>query len=286
MKSLKHLGCAAILALSAAGTAQASILMNDWVFNPAGTGFAAGQEIGEYIDVNGNAFIQLSRTVGTSFTFREHAVFNLVQADSNGQLFPMKYPTGNITATLEAVGNGSFGGTFGFTSGTIRMYQNPKPGQYGTTAGYYGANLGNQIAQFNVLVGGGGNVNANGSPLNNGQVTVHAEATAGMLRQGYFFNKHGVDLSTVPLFSFAFTNANTVGSPGTTKVKEIACEFSGFTGNGCKARTTYKNVDFQHFFIGGNGQFKLAEVPEPGSVALFGIALAGMGALRRRAKAA
>jgi hypothetical protein len=286
MKSLKHLGCAALFAMSAAGTAQASILMNDWVFNPAGTGFAAGQEIGEYLDVNGNGFIQLTPAGGTSFTFREHAVFNLVQADSNGQLFPMNYPTGNITATLEAVGTGSFGGSFSFTSGTIRMYQNPKAGQYGTTAGYYGANLGNQIAQFNVLVGGGGNVNANGSPLNNGQVTVEAEAMAGMLRAGYFFNKHGVDLSSVPVFSFAFTNANTVGSPSTTKVKEIACEFSGFTGNGCKPRTTYKNVDFQHFFIGANGQFKLAEVPEPGSVALFGIALAGMGALRRRAKAA
>ena len=286
MTSLKQLGCAALLSLCAAGTAQSSILMNDWVFNPAGTGFAAGQQIGEYLDVNGNGFIQLTPSGGTSFTFREHAVFNLVQADSNGRLFPLNYPTGNITATLEAVGSGSFGGVFSFTSGTIRMYQNPTPGQYGSTAGYYGANLGIQIAQFNVLAGGGGKVNANGSPLNNGQVTVEAEAEAGMLRAGYFFNKHGVDLSSVPVFSFAFTNANTVGSPSTAKVKEIACEFSGFTGNGCKPLTRYKNVDYQHFFIGAGGQFKLAEVPEPGSVALFGIALAGIGALRRRPKAA
>ena len=284
MKSLKHLGCAAVLALSAAGTAQASIVMNNWVFNPAGTGFAGGQKIGEYLDVNGNGFIELSPAGGTSFTFREHAVFNLVQADSNGRLFPMNYPTGNISATLEAVGTGSFGGAFTFTSGTIRMYQNPK-NQYGTTAGYYGANLGTQIAEFNVLLGGGGKVNANGSPLNNGQVTVQAEAMAGMLHAGYFFNKFGVDLSSVPLFSFAFTNANTVGSPSSTKVKEIACGFAGFTGVGCKPRTTYKNVDYQHFFIGANGQFKLAEVPEPGSVALFGIALDGIGALRRRQKA-
>jgi len=285
MKSLKHLGCAAVLALSAAGTAQASILMNNWVFNPAGTGFAAGQRIGEYLDVNGNGFIELTPAGGTSFTFREHAVFNLVQADSSGKLFPLNYPTGNITATLDAVGSGGFGGAFSFTSGTIRMYQNPKPGQYGTAAGHYGADLGTQIAQFTVLAGGGGKVNANGSPLNNGQVTVEAEAAAGMLRAGYFFNQQGVDLSSEPLFAFAFTNANTVSAPSALKVKEIACEFSGFTGNGCKPRTTYKNADFKHFFIGAGGQFKLAEVPEPGSVALFGIALAGIGALRRRKKA-
>ncbi|MGJ9420894.1 hypothetical protein ACHAC9_24685, partial [Massilia sp. CMS3.1] len=74
--------------------------MNNWVFNPIGGGFASGQTIKESLDVNGNAFIQITPTGGTSFSFTEHAVFNIVQADANGKLFPVNYPGGNITATF------------------------------------------------------------------------------------------------------------------------------------------------------------------------------------------
>jgi len=284
MNFIKQLVCAAALSTFASG-AFASPVMNNWVFNPTGTGYQAGQKINEYLDVNGNGFIQLNRTSTTTFSFTEHAVFNLVQADSNGQLFPMNYAGGNITATLEAVGSGTYGGAFGFTSGTIRMYQNPTGGQYGTTAGFYGANLGTQIAEFNVIVGGGGTVDANGSPISNGQVSIFAEAKPGMLKSGYFFDGSGTDLSNSSLLAFAFTNANTVSRPTNNQIKEIACEFSEFKGNGC-GRGTYRNVAGQHFFVGGNGQFKLAEVPEPASVALFGVALAAIGAARSRKKSA
>lgn len=284
MTFIKQLVCAAALSTFASG-AFAAPVMNNWVFNPTGTGYQSGQKINEYLDVNGNGFIQLNRTSTTTFSFTEHAVFNLTQADSNGKLFPMNYSGGNITATLEAVGSGTFGGAFSFTSGTIRMYQNPTGGQYGSTAGFYGANLGTQIAEFSVIVGGGGVVDANGSPISNGQVSIFAEAKPGMLKSGYFFDARGTDLSNSSLLAFAFTNANTVSRPTANQIKEIACEFSEFKGNGC-GRGTYRNVAGQHFFVGGNGQFKLAEVPEPASVALFGVALAAIGAARGRKKSA
>jgi len=285
MNFIKQLVCAAALSTVASG-AFASPVMNNWVFNPSGTGYQAGQKINEYLDVNGNGFIQLNRTSATNFSFTEHAVFNLVQGDSNGKLFPMNYAGGNITATLEAVGSGTYGGAFGFTSGTIRMYQNPTGGQYGTTAGFYGANLGNLIAEFSVLAGGGGNVDASGSPVNNGQVTVLAKADPGSLAAGYFFRENGKDLSLESILSFAFTNANTVGEPSGNLVSEVACQYAGFTGPGCAAGTSYANTP-GYFFVGNNGQFKLAEVPEPGSLALFGIAMLGAGVIsRKRAKKA
>jgi hypothetical protein len=284
MKSLKKLACATAVAMSLAGGANAATVMNDWVFNPTGGGFTGGQQINEYLDVNGNSFIQINPSGGSSFTFREHGVFNIVQADGNGALFPQHYPGGNISATFEATGTGNFSGNFSFSNGTIRIYQNPSNGQYGTAAGIYGANLGNMIAEFTVMAGGGGTVDASGSPTNNGQVTVLARAEAGMLDAGYFFRENGQDLSTESIMAFAFTNANTIGNPTQILVDEVACQYARFTGPGCNG-DTYANAPGQYFFIGGNGQLKLAEVPEPGSLALFGIAMLGAGfAARKRAR--
>jgi len=288
MKFVKQLICAAAVALGSTGAAIASPVLNNWVFNPVGGGFAGGQVINEYLDINGNAFIQLNRTGTNSFSFKETAVFNITQADSNGKLFPLNFRGGNVTATFEAVGSGNFGGAFSFSGGTIRMYQNPTNGQYGGTNGFYGANLGEMIAEFNVLAGGGGLVDANGSPLRNGQVSVFAEAAPGKLDAGYFFNSDGRDLSNSSVLAFAFTNANTVGSPTRRLVSEVACQFAGFTGPGCTTGT-YRNRPGEYFFLGTNGQFKLAEVtevPEPGSIALFGVALLAAGAVSRKRKTA
>ena len=285
MKFLKKLACAAAVAMTVAGGANAATVLNDWVFNPTGGGYASGQKINEYLDVNGNAFIQINPTGGSSFSFTEHAVFNIVQADSNGKLFPVNYPGGNITATFEATGTGNFSGAFSFSGGTIRMFQNPTNNQYATSAGIYGADLGNQIAEFTVMAGGGGLVDASGSPTNNGQVTVFAKAEAGALDSGYFFRENGQDLSTESIMAFAFTNANTVANPDSTLVSEVACQYAGFTGDGCNGNA-YANTP-GYFFVSNNGQFKLAEVPEPGSLALFGIAMLGAGVVsRKRAKKA
>jgi hypothetical protein len=160
------------------------------------------------------------------------------------------------------------------------MYSN-SVNQYSSTTGMYGADQGTLIGTFNVLMGGGGSVDGQGNPTDNGRVSVFAQAKVGQLKAGYFFNDNGVDMSTLDNTAFAFTNANTIGSPTKNQAKEIACEFAGYAP-ACGG--VYANVPGQHFFVANNGQFKFADVPEPGSVALFGIALFGLGALRRRVK--
>lgn len=291
MKMLNKLVSAAAVAMAFAGSAHADVVMNDWVFNPIGGGFASGQTIHENLNVSGNSFIQLTPTSQSgNFSFVEHSVFNIPQADANGQLFPLNFAGGNITATFVANGTGTLGGGFTFSGGTISIYQNPTNNQYATSAGYYGANLGNLIATFAVQAGGGGDVDAFGNPVANGQVTVNAMAMAGDLKPGYFFDKTGKDLSTQPVLSFAFTNANPLQSPTGLQVSEIMCQFAGYTGSGCNGSAYDPGAPDQirtTLFLNTDGQFKLAEVPEPGSLALFGIAMLGAGVVtRKRAKKA
>jgi hypothetical protein len=275
MKLFTKLAATAGLALSMMGSAHADVVLNNWQFNPLGTGVATAQTINEFLNVNGNAFIELTGKTATTFNFIEHAAFNIVQADGNGQLFPLNYAGGNITATFEATGTGFFNGAFTFTGGTIRMFQNPTNNQYATTTGMYGADLGNEIAVFTVLPGGGGFVDGTGNPINTGAVNVYAKATS--MDAGYFFKQDDSDMSFQEVMAFAFTNATGTQSPTANMVSEIACEFSGFcTG-------PYSNVPGDHFFVSNDGQFKLTQaVPEPGSLALFGIALLGAGVVSRK----
>ncbi|KQQ89266.1 hypothetical protein ASF77_11530 [Massilia sp. Leaf139] len=259
--------------------------MNNWTFDVNGSAAGGAIPVREYLDVNGNAFINITRTGGTSFSFTEHAVFNVRQNDSNGTSFHDVFPGNYISATFEATGTGNFSGQFSFTGGSIKMYHNTV-NQYGTAGSsteYFGANTGTLIGTFSLLPGGGGRVDASGDPTNNGNVSIFASAGKGTLAAGYFFTDKGVDMSTLNNTAYAFTNANTIGSPASLLVNEVACQFAGFTGNGCNGEA-YTNAPGDYFFVGNNGQFKFNEVPEPTSVALFGIALFGIGAMRRRVK--
>ena len=97
-----------------------------------------------------------------------------------------------------------------------------------------------------------------------------------ILRLVGFFRGTGEDLSSEDILAFAFTNANTVGQPTRNMISEIACEFARYCAGDAGTNTN------RHFFVSNNGQFKLNEVPEPDSLALFGIAMLGAGIISRK----
>ena len=279
MNFFKKLFCAASVVVAMASGASAATVMNDWVFNPAGTGFAAGKNINEYLDITGNAFINLSPTSATTFNFTEHAVFRSPYGDNGTTGF---FTNPFVSATFVGSGSGTFNGSFTFNAGgLIKIYSNPID-QFGSAAGVYGADQGTLIATFVTEAGGGGQVDGTGDPTGNGEITVLAKATTGMILPGYFFNGAGDDLAFADLMSFAFSNANTMQQVPSTLVNEVACQFAGFAGPGCNGNP-YTNVPGDHFFVSNNGQFKIAaEVPEPGSLALFGLALLAAGVVSRK----
>ncbi|MDL2357081.1 MAG: flocculation-associated PEP-CTERM protein PepA [Pseudomonadota bacterium] len=282
MNVLKKLICTATVALSMA-SAHAGV-MNNWVFNPNGGGYASGQAVGSYLDMYGSAFVQITATSADTFNFVEHGAFDLYQADSNSQPFPSG---GNITATFEAYGSGHFNGAYAFGGGDLQLFHNPVK-QYGKTDGIYGANLGTHIADLEIMFGGGGNVDGNGGPVAGSPSTVLVMGW--VLAPGYFFDGSGNDLLSDPDGRRMMLNFTSNGvAPDLMMVGELACEFSHYTGPGC-GLGTYSNVAGNHYFTrntGGELKLLSANVPEPGSPAILAIGLLGAGiVLRKRGKKA
>ncbi len=278
MNIRKFLASTLVAAGMAVASAAQSAVVTNWYLDADGAGGAGGAtHITSFLDIVGGAYIVLTPTGGANFTFEEWGAVRSTSHD-----FGLPYnatQTRELAALFDATGNGTFGGDATFTGGTLNLYSIPL-GQWGSTTGIFGVD-GMPIATFEVI-GGGLQVNPDGTPIANGQVELIAKAT--FLAAGYFFFDAGLtmDMADVVndpmglLFGFATVNANQIPTDqlNTTFADEIF-ESTGLPG------TWVNDPALGSFFVSNNGQFRLS-VPEPGTVALMGIGLLGLGLVRRR----
>ncbi len=300
--------------LLSAGTASAQMSLNDWILDLSnfGGGFVGQQTTGEptnpaigvdqatftaptriqTVDVDGSGTLSVGDTqtavgVGaiTSFVNSNNQVFQNATNGVTNTFLGVDFEV-TFTFTLNEVITSVLGDDvdFAHTGGTLTLYVDDTP-DFNGNAGT-GADNGVAIATFAVIPGaGGGNIDL--SDLD-GNVNAVFEATS--ITAGWLFDGSGTDLSTLldangdPLL-IAFSDSNfDICTPGGNE-----CEPNQFIEGGAfDALGTPYPTDFDQFdfFAEEDGSIDLALLPEPGTMAIFGLGLLGLGlAVRRRQRA-
>jgi len=264
------------LMLLISNNVSAQQFLEDWYLDIDGPGGYSPIQINEYFDTTGSSYINNTLLGGgPSFSFEEWGFFATHTHDS-GTLYPW-ISDYELTAIFHANGTGTLGGSINFDDGYLEIYVDNST-DYGnitsssTPGVYYGANDGILIASFEV-VSGSGIVDTTGIP--NGEVTVVFEST--YIRPGYFFDENMNDLSNLPLYwvlGYSTTNASWVQNPR----DELVTELENFSGQ------TVNNDPPNDLVISGNGQYRLAVVPEPATFMLLGAGMLMVGTFIRRKK--
>lgn len=254
-KSLTAL--ATVATLTAAGGANATL--TDWYLDTNGSAAGGMVSVADYIDLNGKAFVSITSTPSPTFTFNEAATFTTALVDGSTFL-----PNG-----LHSVFAGS--GTGNISTGMV---------DFNTTSTLKVYNSTNTLIASMDLVSGNGQL-ASGTVLPNGYFSMIFRAN--YLADGYFFDGAMNDLATQVssglTLGFATTNALMPTTPTAGQKVELASIYNTNFGGTLSASDI---VDTSlTLLIANNGQFRF-EVPEPTSMALVGLGLSGLAALRRR----